>query len=389
MKFGNLLVISNSFPNEDNTFIGNLFVKEQLLYLKNYFDNIYVIIPVPHGIELLRKTKHKNYNFDNVHVYFIKYFNFPIFYFLKRTLWIKLEKNALITFIKTKNLQFDLIHAHFTWPSGAVSVELKKQLDIPVVITEHTHISLRKELKRKNKSYMRTLKLCDAIIRINKGDIFQFVDAGVLSEKVFYVPNGYSSTKYKITSMDDCRDLLGLAKSKKIILNISRLYDEKGQKYLIESIKKLLVNPTDILLFIGGSGPLKDKLQLQIHKTNLQDHVQLVGFISDGLMPIWMNACDLFVLPSLSESFGIVQIEAMACGKPVVATRNGGSEDIIVNEKLGTLVDPKDVDGLAKAISKALATEWDQEYIRMYAERYTWENIAREIVGVYIKVLGN
>ncbi len=94
-----------------------------------------------------------------------------------------------------------------------------------------------------------------------------------------------------------------------------------------------------------------------------------------------MNACNVFVLPSLSESFGIVQIEAMACGKPVVATYNGGSEEVVINKKLGILVEPKDVGGLATAILKALDTEWDKEYILNYAEQFTWDKTSRKDKG--------
>ena len=101
-----------------------------------------------------------------------------------------------------------------------------------------------------------------------------------------------------------------------------------------------------------------------------------------------MNACDLFVLPSLSESFGVVQVEAMACGKPVVATRNGGSEEVITSDDYGLLVEPGDPDDLAEKILVGLDREWDREVILAYAERYTWENVAKEIVGVYEQVLG-
>lgn len=96
-----------------------------------------------------------------------------------------------------------------------------------------------------------------------------------------------------------------------------------------------------------------------------------------------MNACDVFVLPSLAESFGIVQIEAMACGKPVVATYNTGSEEIITSEELGLLVEPANPKELGEKILIALDKEWDDERIRKYAEQFSWEKIAREIVKVY------
>ena len=100
-----------------------------------------------------------------------------------------------------------------------------------------------------------------------------------------------------------------------------------------------------------------------------------------------MNASDLFVLPSLSESFGIVQIEAMACGVPVVATINGGSEEIITSEDYGLLVEPANPEDLAEKILIALNKEWDKEKIRKYAEQFTWERIAERIHEIYCRVV--
>jgi len=100
-------------------------------------------------------------------------------------------------------------------------------------------------------------------------------------------------------------------------------------------------------------------------------------------MNLWMNACDLFVLPSLRESFGVVQIEAMACGKPVVATWNGGSEEVIISDEHGLLVEPANPDDLAEKILVALNREWDRETILTYAEGFSLEAISSEIVCVY------
>ena len=96
-----------------------------------------------------------------------------------------------------------------------------------------------------------------------------------------------------------------------------------------------------------------------------------------------MNACDIFVLPSLSESFGIVQVEALACGKPVVATRNGGSEEIIISEEYGYLVETRNAMQLAEKIIQALDKNWNEKVIREYASNFTWEKISKEIVSIY------
>jgi teichuronic acid biosynthesis glycosyltransferase TuaC len=384
----NLLVISNSFPNEDNTFVGDVFVKEQIKYLRHYFDNVYVISPVAYGMERLRKTEHSNYQFDNVQVFFPKYINNPLFWYHGRSLWVDLEARAIMSLIEKEDLHFELIHAHFTWPSGAVAARLKKSLGIPVVITEHTHTTLYKALREKNPYYTNTWRECDAIIRVNKKDVPLICRYGVDPSKVYSIANGYDPGKCYPVDKKAARQSLGLPENLKIVLNISRLYKVKGQKYLISAINDIAKERNDLVCYIGGTGPLKNDLEQQIASLNLQEYVKLAGFIPDEQMNLWMNACDLFVLPSLSESFGIVQLEALACGRPVVATRNGGSEEIVISAEYGLLVEPADPEELAEKILVALDREWDRETILRYAERYTWENIAKETMSVYEQVLG-
>jgi teichuronic acid biosynthesis glycosyltransferase TuaC len=387
MPENNLLIITNNFPNQDNSYIADIFVKEQLNYLKVYFDNVYVISPVAYGIEQLRKTIHKDYQYDNIKVFFPKYFNFPFCYSRFRNIWLILEANALKNFIKKKKISFDLIHAHFTWPSGAVAIPLKREFKVPVVITEHTHLTLYKELKNKDRHYLTTWNNCDAIIRVKKMDIPLFIRAGIPGKKIFYVTNGYDPKKYFPISMTDARNVVKIGLEKRIILNISRLFEEKGQKYLIEAMASVVKKNPEIICYIGGSGPLKNKLQKQINYLNLEKNVMLIGLIPDNLMSLWMNACDLFIFPSLSESFGIVQLEALACGKPVIATKNGGSEEVIIPNEQGFIVEPANPEELAEKILLALDQDWDGRKILTYAERFTWERIAKDIIDVYLHVL--
>jgi len=104
-------------------------------------------------------------------------------------------------------------------------------------------------------------------------------------------------------------------------------------------------------------------------------------------IPLWMNACDLFVLPSLNESFGIVQIETMACGKPVVATNTPGSREIIASEKYGLLCQPGNPEDLADKILVGLEKDWNQQEILQFADSFSWEKIAGDILRIYDTLL--
>jgi len=387
MSESNLMVISNSFPNKDNTFLGDIFVKEQLKFIKDYFDNVYVVSPVAYGMEHLRKTKHSDYQFDNVYVYFPKYANSPLFWRNWKTMWIHLEAKVIKSLISKKNLHFDLIHAHFTWPSGAVAVRLKKSIGTPVVITEHGVLTWFEALKNEDKHYINTWNDSDAIIRVNKNDVPLICRYCNDPSKVYSIGNGYDPSKYHPIDMGKARRSLGLPIDSKIVLNISRLHEVKGQNHLISSIGYIVNVRKDVVCYIGGIGPFKEDLKKHISSSNLHDNVKLLGFVPDSKMNNLINSCDLFVLPSLSESFGIVQIEAMACGKPVIATRNGGSEEVITSKEYGLLVDPANSEDLAEKILVALDRVWDHKKILAYAEQYRWVNVAKEIVDVYEQVL--
>jgi len=246
---------------------------------------------------------------------------------------------------------------------------------------------LYKALRERNPYYIRTWEESDAIIRVNKKDIPLICRYGVDPSKICSIANGYDPAKFHPVDKKLARQSLDLPMDSKIVLNVGSLYEVKGQKYLVTAIKDIVKDRDDIICYIGGTGPLKNDLEQQITSLNLQEHIKLAGLILHEQLNLWMNACDLFVLPSISESFGVVQIEALACGKPVVATRNGGSEEVISSDDYGLLVDPANPNELREKIIEALDKDWDSEKILVYAKRFTWENIAKEIIALYEEVL--
>ncbi len=203
-----------------------------------------------------------------------------------------------------------------------------------------------------------------------------------------YIPNGYGE---RFTQFDEkcvARNRLNLPVNKMMILNVGSLYSEvKGHKYLVEAMVEVLKERKDVLCIIVGKGKLKNTLENKIFQLGLHDYVKLVGAKHPNEVPLWMNSADLFVLPSLRESFGIVQIEAMSCGTPIVATRNGGSEEIIVSEDYGLLCEPANSKDLAEKILIGLEKEWDVDKILEYAKSFTWDKIAKEIMEIYNELL--
>ena len=289
--------------------------------------------------------------------------------------------------IKKKHIRFDLIHSHFTWSSGYVGAKLKEKYNVPCVATAHGYdiydLPFKDHEWKEKIEYV--LNAADYVITVSNSNL-ECIKKLSVETPVKVIPNGFRGDLFYPRDLEECRKISNLSINKKVILTVGSLVEIKGHKYLIEAMHEVLKHRKDVICIIVGGGALKYKLKNQIKNLGLENHVKLIGGKPHNEMPIWMNACDVIVLPSLRESFGIVQIEAMACGKPVVATYNGGSEEIITSEDCGYLVEPANPEELAEKILIALDKEWDGEKIRRYAERFRWENIVKEILEVYKRV---
>jgi len=382
MQDKKLLIISFSFPNKTNSYIKGIFVKEQVKYLKDHFDEIYVISPVPRSFGLEKSDKLcKNYQFDNVKVYFPRFSHLPIKYFRNR-----LGDNyfkVIDKLIKKEKIEFDLIHAHFTWPSGYAGAKLKEKYKKPLVVTVHENREwLLEEYISKNQKIYYSWKSPDALIRVNK------IDVSILKEfnkNVFSVPNGFDNSKFRYLDKTICRKKLNLPQDKKILLTVSALIERKGHIYSIEAMKEVIKKRRDALYIIGGSGPLKEKLQKKINDLNLQKYVKLIGFIPDENLPLWMNSCDIFIFPSLSEGNPTVMFECLGCGIPFIGTKVGGIPEII-NDSVGILVEPKNPKDLIENILIALDKKWNRKFILDYSKQFTWRNITKKIIEIYEKI---
>lgn len=221
------------------------------------------------------------------------------------------------------------------------------------------------------------------IIFVSKSQ-FSFINDS--DQNMLVIPNAFNKKLFYKLNTEYTRTVLNLPLNKKIIVNISNLYFEKGQKVLIKSLK-IIENKYDFLCIIIGKGPLYNELNKEIAKLNLKEKVMLIGEVPNDRLNCWLNAADLFVLSSLIEGNPTVMFESLAVGLPFVGTKVGGVPEVITSEDYGLLAEPGNAKDLAEKIQIALNKEWDREKIRQYAQQFTWDNIARQILKVYEKVL--
>jgi len=374
----------------------NFFQKFQIDILAKYFNEVYVLMRYKPIAELsnflpIKSAKiHQKKNQINLinTPENVKIFTVPLWYFPFKWFYSRLGKNHLrkaVTIIKKNDLKFDLIHGHFTWTAGYVGVELGKIYNCKCIITIHESMAnnrLFHEIQKQENNIVNTYKKADLLICVNKKSIDIFKE---FNKSVLYIQNGYNKKLFYPITNDKIKEKMGLKKSERLILSIGHLNSNKGHINLIEAIK--ILKNDNIKCFIIGVGGLYDYLLKFIKNNKLTENVKLLGFLPPEKLNDYINASDVFVLTSKFESFGIVQIEALACGKPVVATRNGGSEEIIVNEEIGLLCEKENPVDLADKIDLALNKEWDKKKILEYAKQFEWEIICEDIAKQYLKLI--
>jgi len=376
----NLLVLTNSYPDENNRHYGGIFVKEQVKYLPRYFNKVYVISPQPLGY----RRELREYSYDNVRVFYPRFFHLPVESFRKR-----LGDNffkATLRVIKREKMKFDIIHAHFTWPSGYAGALLKREFKVPLIITAHGfdvyEVPFRSDYYRKKVLF--ALENADHVITVSGSNLQILTEKlGVPKERVSLIPNGFDGELFRPMPKVEVRTKLGLPLEKKIVLTVGNLVPVKGHEYLIRAAEKVVKEKPNVLFVIVGSGPLRKKLENLVRSLNLEDYFYFAGARPHNEIPLWMNAADLFVLPSLSEGNPTVMFEALGVGLPFIGTAVGGVPEIITSEDYGLFCPPVDPECLAEKILIALEKEWDREKIRKYAGQFMWENIINQILGVY------
>jgi glycosyltransferase involved in cell wall biosynthesis len=306
-------------------------------------------------------------------------------------------------FYKPAKYQLDVIHAHLSVKiDGLAALLHAKREKIPLIVTHHADTNVYSGFIHKTRivylfsSYVikKSFSYADIIISPSKYYIDESRFLGKHRDKTVVIPNGINVDEFDISySREECKEKLSLLLDDKIVLFLSALSSQKGPDVLLKAMPKILKKvPNAKLVFVGG-GKMRNDLEALSKRRDIEKHVKFVGFVEESLKPLYYKAADVFCLPSTTshESFGIVNLEAMACSVPIVASKIGGVPDVVKDGENGLLVPPKDSEVLADAIIYLLENEDVRERMgksgREKVKDYSWERIAEETEKVYKEVL--
>ena len=309
--------------------------------------------------------------------------------FINSSLKIYRRTFGLFIFAFFNRKKYDCIH---TQTSGGISSFVSavtgsivsKLLQKKLVVTFHNSAKIESLVTKYYYLFTYVLKNTEIMILVSnsqKDTLSKYYP--IYSSKMSVIPNGYDSSLFYPQNIGICRQKLGLSIEKKIIVSVGNLLEVKGHKYLIKGMESVIKHRKDIQCYIVGSGILEGKLREQVILAKLQDYIKFVGGKSHDEIPLWINACDVFVLPSLNEGNPTVMFESLGCGKPFIGTKVGGVPEIVSSEDYGLLVEPGDSQNLAEKIGIALGKEWDSVKIIEYSSQFTWKEISNQIVDVY------
>ena len=285
---------------------------------------------------------------DGIHVIGTKGINLPG---IRGLMFKNNAKKALEDLIKKEDI--DIIHGHYLFPAGAAAVEVGNKHNIKTYVTAHGSdmFELYKSKPFMRPTIKKVLKNADGIFAVSKALRQEIIATGVsgIAEKTKLSWNSVDISKFSLKDDDSFKKEFGLF-DKPIVLFVGNLIKRKNVGALLEAKK---IAKSDYYLVIVGDGPLSKKLRKKVEDENIPD-VIFTGSRTDveNIIP----NCDFLVLPSFSESFGLVLIEALACGKPVIGSDVGGISEII-NEDVGLLVNPNDVSSISNSIDKLVDNE--------------------------------
>lgn len=293
---------------------------------------------------------------------------------------------------------FDIVHSH-DWLTAFAGAAAKHAYQIPLIATIHaTEAGRNNGLHNDHQRYIGSVEwwlayeawriiVCSKHMRNEIEGLFS-----APRDKIDILPNGVNAKKFESLKIEPGFKSKFASDFEKIVLFVGRLVQEKGVQILIESAPAIIRAFPNAKFVIAGKGPIEGELRNRAQATGLGDKIMFAGYIDDDTRNKLYSVASVAVFPSLYEPFGIVALEAMAAGTPVVVADTGGLSEIVTHGEDGLKAYRGNANSLANNVVRLLTDEVYSEQIKTKAEKlvkevYDWRAIAKNTVILYEKVL--
>ena len=381
LKKMHILILSSWYTTKNNH-LSSIFFKEQSEALAKQGINVGCIAINESSPRYIFSRKEFTFDFYDKNINGVNTIGilYPIPNRFKKLRMIVRKKVFSILFKKyiKKYGKPDLVHLH-SFSYGNLAIWIKENYHIDYVVTEHSSGFVKKLYSKQELSYAKTV-FSNSIYNICVSDEFKIFLEKKMSIKFNYIPNSIDTDFFIPKSRE---------KESFSFINIGFLDKKKNQNMLIRAFSKAFSQNKDVTLIIVGRGVEHNNLENLIKELNMQKQIKLYGVANrDEVLELLQNS-DAFVLTSAYETFGVVIIEAMSCGLPVVSTKCGGPESIIVNDKLGKLVD-MNMNALVLGMLEVYNKRFDSKYIREYVvDNFSDNEVSSKVIQVYKRYLGD
>ncbi|MBK8251907.1 MAG: glycosyltransferase family 4 protein [Polyangiaceae bacterium] len=311
---------------------------------------------------------------SGIEAVFPSYYSIPAFW-PAHALAVAASTAPLVAWMR-RDFPFDVILAAWAYPDSVGAAHLAKLFRVPLLVTvlgsdvneSGKHFALKPQIASALKSASRVIAVSAAL-----GDRVE--DLGVSRSRIEVVRNGVDGELFSIRDRDETRRRLGLPVDRKLAIFVGNLLAVKGVDVLVEAAALLQKKSNlPISVVMVGGGPLADQLKARAQALGISEKVHFTGRVLPTEVPAYMNAADVFCLPSREEGCPNVVLEALASGKPVVASRVGGIPEL-VDERNGILAPPEDPNALADALISACSRSWDENALRHSVPSLSWNTV--------------
>lgn len=375
-----IAVVSRYFPSSGEPWQGRS--AYQTIRALNSQANVHVFYPNSAYPTFLRprtrlfKALDPNYSPAGVSV---SYHDYPALPLVSRPFNGAMAASALLPHVRA--LRPDLIFSIFLYPDSYAALKIAKKLHVPLVamgIGSDIH-SIGDRLSA---MYTRkVLEQADFLVTVSEDLRQKALIMGAKPETSRAVVNGCDLSIFHVRDRAEARRQLNLDPDAEIVLYIGRMDLRKGLRELVEASAKLRTTHPKLQVYMVGEGPDRPQIVQAIESAGATNYIHTLPPCQPDDVAVWMAAANLVTLPSYMEGCPNVVLEALACGRPVVATRVGGIPEIM-SDACGRLIPPRDADALAQALNAVLSLEWDASSLSAHWSR-SWNTVAQELLGIF------